>query len=246
MTDSDRIVLLNSDNNLFRLGDIPLADATKEFLWGGNMHCHGERKASRFVYMNRRNLREFIYLPERHKGGRMVRPLYCEDYRRSYVLFPNVTLLGFYADLGIPTMINWVVPTLEALVVFVDDRHDRGLDVMQYWSVDNAEAGPVPADCQDLSQRTFRQCPHLKEINVCASPDFSCPPGSFKILRRLVPPQPMPANCLKVLFVTACKPQDENVCHMAKLPVGVLDHILSLCHVTNWKMYTPLLGQATF
>jgi hypothetical protein len=52
------------------------------------------------------------------------------------VLFPNVTLLGFYADLGIPTMINWVVPKLEALFfVFVDDRHDRGLDVMQYWSV---------------------------------------------------------------------------------------------------------------
>jgi hypothetical protein len=219
-------------------------DAT---IWGGVCSNCAESEVSRLVSSQRENLIRFIYLPSRHKGGRMVRPHYGKGSdRRSTMEFPSLEILGYYEDRGSPAQVLWIVPKLKSLYVFGNSVHN----MLERWNVSTTATtrvtgGETPNGANDghpllLAWQVLDQCPSLQEI-ICATPDFKTP-SKFHKHRRLLPPRTIPWNKLRLLEIVLQKEQAINAdnsksdCPMAALPRHVVNHIVSFCHCEHWQV----------
>lgn len=202
---------------------------------------------SRLVSSQRENLIRFIYLPSRHKGGRMVRPHYDNGSdRRSTMEFPSLEILGYYEDLGSPAKVLWIVPKLKSLYVFGNSVHN----MLERWNVSTpatitATEGETPNGANDgqallLAWQVLDQCPALEEI-ICATPDFKIP-NKFRMHRRLVPPRTIPWKKLRLLEIVlrkeqAIKDNSKSDCPLAALPRHIVDHIVSFLITSGWSQF---------
>jgi hypothetical protein len=220
---NDAVLVVHNQSN-YETSDKARAgtNAIDVTIWGGDCFNCGEDSVSTLIHSQREHLSRFIYLPTRHKGGRMVRPHYYRSDRLSTMSFPSLKTLGYYQDCGTPLDALWIVPNLETLYVFEGGRRRPILD---RWSVE-------PGDGTNLPQRVLEECPNLREI-ICAKPDFS-EPFQFQTLRRLMPPHPLAWDCLRLLEVVL-KKEDRDTCPMAMLPGAAVDRIVSFCHRGHWK-----------
>lgn len=185
-------------------------------VWGGASLNLGEECMSGLLRDQRESLSRFVFLPLEHKGGRMVRPYYYRRDRSTPMTFPSIKTLGYYQDCGTPLDALWIVPKLETLYLF-EGEYGNSLD---HWNIENG-----------LPQRVLAESPNLKEI-ICAKPDFS-EPFRFQALRRLVPPEPLPPDCLILMDVVSDK-EVEDSCPMAMLPIALISCVVSYCHTPNW------------
>ncbi|CAB9498065.1 expressed unknown protein [Seminavis robusta] len=231
--DNTTLVIHKPDNGLRETPN--LSTATHVTIWGGCLANCGESAAAALVRSRREHLKKFIYLPERHKGGRMVRPYYSND-RGATMEFPSLEVLGYYKDLGTPLDVKWIVPNLKTLVVFDGGRTGRAGRYGHQWTTEAST--PMPEwyerhHIDDVLQRTRVQCPKLEQILVCAQPDYDSP-EKMGVVRKLTPPFPAPWECLRLLEVAARTPQGGQ-CHICRLPTAVVDLVVSFFHSPKWK-----------
>lgn len=232
-----KFVAVRPENRLPRFHSVegePLHDVT---VWMGNMYNNGEDAASRLVHGHRDTLRSFVYLPLRHKGGRMVRPHYYRNDRTKTMEFPLLETLGYWGDCGSPADIKWVAPNLKKLVLFAKGCLSRDL-LLERWTLN-------PQPMVNLRQTfypqdTLTQCPNLEEILCAEVTDPYCS-DSYRIVRRLVPPCPLEWDKLKQLHlakVAGRNPDESNVTAgpLSHLPTTLLDRIVSFCHQPHWKV----------
>ena len=187
-------------------------------IWGGCSFNCGERSTSQLVQNHRESLLRFIYLPQSHKGGRMVRPLYDRGDRGSTSLFPALKTLGYYEDCGTPFDALWIVPNLEKLYVFQGFSNGSST-ILDRWTTESIDMD------QTLPLRVLEESPRLQEI-IVAVPNFS-QPFRFHVLRRLVP-RPLTWKILRLLQLVLRKERHET-CPMAMLPSALVDRIVSFC-----------------
>lgn len=191
-----------------------VSDAT---IWGGDCFNCGEDNVSTLVQAQREHLRRFIYLPESHKGGRMVRPLYCRGDRSSTMQFPLLKTLGYYEDCGTPLDARWIVPNLETLYVFDGGRRRNGGSILDRWK--------ASGNHQSLPMRVLTESPNIQEI-IVAQPDFT-EPFQFQVIRRLYP-CPLAWPTFRLIQVVL-KKENPITCPMAMLPEPLVNHILAFC-----------------
>ncbi|CAB9529967.1 expressed unknown protein [Seminavis robusta] len=216
-------------------GGFESSTATDVTIWGGNLWNCGEHSASKLVQSRRKHLQRFIYLPEAHKGGRMVRPHYYRGDRGATMDFPSLQVLGYYEDLGTPADVKWIVPNLKTLLVFCGVHRAWLGDYVDRWSVQPANPPPPRRrQFRNLLQRIQEQCPDLEEVLVCAAPDYDVP-EKIEVVRKLTPARPAPWECLRLLEVAVRKPQAGDLCFISQMPEAVMDLIVGYFHAPKWK-----------
>jgi len=186
-------------------------------IWGGDCWNGGESSVSRLVQAQHEHLCRFIFLPESHKGGRMIRPLYCRGDRSSTMQFPLLKILGYYEDCGTPLDARWIVPNLETLYVFEGGRRHNGNGALDRWKASGNQ--------ESLPMRVLTESPKLQEI-IVAKPDFS-EPFQFQAIRQLYP-CPLSWPTFRLIQVVL-KKENPVTCPMAMVPQPLVNHILTFC-----------------
>lgn len=235
------LVVLNHDNgDISRFFEDAADDITKAVLWGGSCLNGAESAVSFFLMKRTDTLESFVFLPEIHKGGRMVRPHYFHSDRGSTQQFPNLHTLGYYEDCGSPRDVLWITPQLKTLYVFSRPGRKIHQRMLERWNVvgqHEAAEDPLPRHHQRLPERVWEDSPELEEIVVAEVKSGS---GlEFRVLRRLEPPRPLPWEKLRLLEIVLRKEsqhKNPKACPFSMLPVSVVDHIVSFCHLGKWKI----------
>ena len=219
---SSPLVVHNQEN--YHITDIVRSAGTVDdvSIWGGNSYNCAEDATSKLVQANCENLRRFIFLPQRHKGGRMVRPWYTLSSRSASCIFPSIKVLGYYEDCGTPLDALWIVPQLETLYVFQGHYNDNK-KMLDRWKAEPMDTDPSTA--QSLPLRVLGESPNLQEI-IVAKPDFS-KPFHFQVIRRIVR-RPLIWQGLRWMQVVIERENPET-CPLAVLPLSLIDCIIAFC-----------------
>lgn len=225
-----KIVKYRSNNyDLGRVGDLSSRKGVKyndAVIWGGESYNAGEDGVSQLVSLNREELVRFIFIPERHKGGRMVRPHYCKGDRGKSMEFPNLETLGYWQDRGTPNNVRWICPALTRLIVFdgfgtLKERKDDIIKSAVDWA--NKYAEKAKSECKNLATITF------------ALPDLNKAEDYTEILTIFPCINPMDWTVYRLFELVKKDKEDENTCQLSRLSNDVLDLILEFCHRPEWS-----------
>lgn len=205
----------------------------KIVVWGGEVFNGGESGLSELVDKNRHSLQEIIYLPERTKGGVMIRPKYYKGDRCEVVAFPKLREMTIRLDPAVyPPNFAWETVNLQhirlAHVLFTNERR-----IKEYRSLDDIEYVPdeeplLPLATQIRSwldtstkfpQKVAAMYPKLEAISIALTSTKSIelggvgalPVGAFHDWAVLYVPKPIPWEIHRLLLLGLCM-SDSDTC----------------------------------
>eukprot|EP01084_Bolivina_argentea_P262085 443127_1 len=145
-----KVVLVQADNGKLGHIDESCQNVTDVIIWGGYSYNCAESGISSMLLNRFKELERFIFIPQKHKGGRMIRPKYCNGDRNGCMTFPSLHTLGYWADIGPPKKYGWICPNLKKLIVF---------EPIVYYGTINKQKW-----ISKLNEETLKDCPLLQTI----------------------------------------------------------------------------------
>eukprot|EP01084_Bolivina_argentea_P262084 443125_1 len=145
-----KVVLVKANNRKLRdIGKL-CKNVIDVIIWGGYSFNGGEAGISKMLLNRFRELERFVFIPQDHKGGRLVRPKYYNGDRSGKQTFPSLHTLGYWADIGVPKEYGWICPNLKKLIVFEPYA--------------DYEKMIKPKSITQLNEEILKDCPLLQTI----------------------------------------------------------------------------------
>jgi len=194
-------------------------------VWGGIVANCAEHELSALVDENAASLRSVLYMPQRTKGGVLIRPkYYCGD-RVGRTTFPVLKALAIRCSPALlPADYGWVTPALEELTILVDPDVTCERDVARWLDLSDAglcelvRTGGTGRVQPSIDPAEQRSCPDLHRVHLvlCRTDDQ----GMGQVLLMSAKFRFRPDwEVERLLHIVAAKPDttDETtaVCHAA-------------------------------
>jgi len=213
------------------------------FVVGGEMLNNGETDASYLVHHQKDNLERVIYLPTRTKGGAFVRPHYFELDRAGRDTFTNLRDICCSIDAQ-PDVYGWDAPQLRRLVLAWPRAESPSADDAKKMA-EEENVSPLQFHDADLRfgtetlLRLARSYPALEEIDLGGFRFHSDATCRLHLVHRFLTPVRLSWEVHRVLLLGVLKEHSAH-CPMARLPLELVNVILS-CGVTRgWVHFRPL------
>jgi len=242
------IEYIQCDNGGFRPDPARACDIRRLIVWGGCVANIGEDNLSRFVDAGAEVLEHMTYIPDRTKGGVLIRPKYYRGDRGGQQVFPRLTELTIrLSPVLLPLESGWLMPGLQRLRLLVDVKGET-------------LKGGVPCALQsDLRtwlglQRRRRclpnvmmtACPELDSISIAlgSTQDETQEQTDWFVMK---PPRLVPWEVHRLLLLPILhreqggdRPEDDieqrpEASSLASLTLPLLDVVLSFLGRRRWE-----------
>ena len=202
-------------------------------IWGGQSLNGGESGVSNLVLTNSEYLTRFIFLPERHKGGRMVRPYYCKNDRSKSNIFSKLNTIGYWGNMGTPNDVRWICPELTDLILF--DQFIDGKDNIKDIEDETRKSAVLMAKIwvDNYGKRIRKECPKLERI-IFALPDLTTSEKYITVLNLLPMMNKMDWIIFRLFEIVKKGKEDKKTCFISMLSNDTLDIILEFFDTPQW------------
>jgi hypothetical protein len=211
-------------------------------VWGGCVANCAESSLSRLVDKHAATLRQVTYIPERTKGGVLVRPKYHRGDREGNQNFPLLESLEIRLSPSIqPFEYGWNTPALRELTLSIDLASQR--------SPPSAASLARVLDVRDpghgYARHLHEHCPSVEAVHVVVCRADDTRRSRLRLCSVRPPSEPVPWEVFRLLLLLTHKP-DEAVadeaterCHNALRQAAPL--LLPLVQPRPWRVcYEPL------
>jgi len=193
--------------------DAPLQDL---IVWGGVVANCGEHTLSDLVDRHASTLRSLIYMPNRTKGGVLIRPKYHLGDRGGVQLFPNLERMAIRLtpQLGLAEY-GWITPALTELTLLFDWNNLGRANVKS--ALLSVIATQDPAS---YVRKLAVKCPQLRQVHVDICQESDEMRKQTRLFSIVTPKERTPWDVVRLLYLVATKPD----------PVAEADPGVERCH----------------